>query len=227
MVVRECAMVDPESRTRDREKITADNRAAEPGGLEPDQEKLVAALRAQGIEGRTVLEIGCGDGDLHHQLLDEGAGSVVAVEFSAAHLEEARALARARDHEDRVRYLEGDFMALAGEIEPADVTVLDKVVHCYQEPEELVRESTAHTRHVYALTFPRKIWWLRLFIRLVGPLFRSFIREGWSPRYTDPEVIRGWIGESGFERVSHSETGVMQTETWVRREGAIREGGGG
>ena len=62
-----------------------DQRQEERAGLEPSQEQLLAALRAQGIEGRRVLEIGCGVGHLHHRLLDEGAASVVGVEFSAAH----------------------------------------------------------------------------------------------------------------------------------------------
>jgi SAM-dependent methyltransferase len=202
----------------------SDDRATGSDGLEPDQEELLAALRAAGFAGRTVLEIGCGDGDLHHQLLDEGATAVTAIEFSAERLETAMATAQARGHTERVRYLEGDFVRLAGDIEPADVTVLDKVVHCYQEPEALVRESTARTRHVYGLTFPRKIWWLRLFIKLGGPLVRLFIGEGWSPRYTDPEVIRGWIETAGFERMSHTKTGVMQTEVWVRRAGAADPG---
>jgi cyclopropane fatty-acyl-phospholipid synthase-like methyltransferase len=61
-------------------------------GLEPNQEQLLAALRAQGLEGRRVLDIGCGAGHLHHRLLDEGAASVVGVELSAAYLEQAKSL---------------------------------------------------------------------------------------------------------------------------------------
>ncbi len=191
-------------------------RQEERAGLEPNQEQLLAALRAQGIKGRRVLEIGCGTGRLHHRLLDEGAASVVGVEFSAAYLEQAKALARAQGHEDRVTYLEGDFTELAGQIEPADVTILDKVVHCYQEPERLVRQSTAHTRFLYALTFPRDRWWIRLLIRSVATVMRFFPML-WRIRFSRPEAIRAWVREAGFVRLCHDETKMWHTEVYVRR----------
>lgn len=187
----------------------------ERGGLEPIQERLLAALRAQGLEGRRVLDIGCGTGHLHHRLLDEGAASVVGVEFSADYLEQAKALAQALGHEDRVTYLTGDFTELASQIEPADVTILDKVVHCYQEPERLVRQSTAHTRFLYALTFPRNRWRMRLIIGCLGPVARLFLP--YRPRFSRPEAIRAWVREAGFVRLSHDETEMWHTEVYVRR----------
>lgn len=187
----------------------------EQGGLEPNQEQLLAALRAQGMEGRRVLDIGCGTGHLHHRLLDEGAASVVGIELSTDYLEQAKALARDLDHEDRVTYLRGDFTELASEIEPADVTILDKVVHCYQEPERLVRQSSAHTRLLYALSFPRNRWRMRLMIGCLGPVARLFLP--FRPRFSRPEVIRAWVREAGFARLSHDETQMWHTEVYVRR----------
>lgn len=196
-----------------------DERQEERGELELNQEQLLAALRAQGIAGRRILDIGCGVGHLHHRLLDEGAASVVGVEFSAAYLEQAQALAQALGHEDRVTYLEGDFTELANQIEPADVTILDKVVHCYQEPERLVRQSTAHTRFLYALTFPRDRWWIRWMIRFVTIVMR-FLPMPWRPRFSLPETIRTWVREAGFVRLSHDETRMWHTEVYIRREEA-------
>ena len=186
----------------------------ERGSLEPNQEQLLAVLRAQGLESRRVLDIGCGTGHLHHRLLDEGAASVVGVELSADYLEQAKALARALGHEDRVTYLMGDFIELAGRIEPADVTILDKVVHCYQEPERLIRQSTAHTRLLYALSFPRNRWRMRLMIGCLGPVARLFLP--FRPRFSRPEAIRAWVREAGFARLSHDETKLWHTEVYVR-----------
>lgn len=184
-------------------------------GLEPNQEQLIAALRVQGIDGRRVLDIGCGTGHLHHRLLDEGAASVVGVEFSADDLEQAQELARTLGHQERVTYMAGDFMELAGQIEPADVTILDKVVHCYQEPERLVRQSMALTRLLYALTFPRDRWRMRLFIRCLGPIAGLFLP--YRPTFSRPEAIRAWVREAGFVRLSHDETERWHTEVYVRR----------
>ena len=196
-----------------------DKQQVQQNELEPNQEQLLAALRSQGLGGRRVLEIGCGTGHLHHRLLDEGAASVVGVDLSVAYLEEAKALARARGHEDRATYFEGDFTELAGQIEPADVTILDKVVHCYQEPERLVRQSTAHTRFLYALTFPRDRWRIRWMIRVVGTLTRLFPMP-FRVRFSRPEAIRSWVREAGFERLVHDESGMWHTEVYVRRGGA-------
>jgi magnesium-protoporphyrin O-methyltransferase len=184
-------------------------------GLEPNQEQLLAALRVQGVKGRSVLEVGCGTGYLHQYLLDEGAVSVVGVDFSVDDLEQAKALARTLGYQERVTYLAGDFMELAGKIEPADVTVLDKVVHCYQEPERLVRQSAAHTRLLYALTFPRDCWQMRLFIRCLGPIAGRFLP--YRPTFSPPEAIRTWVREAGFVRLSHDETERWHTEVYVRR----------
>ena len=192
-----------------------DREQADRGGLEPNQQQLLASLRAQGLEGRRILDIGCGKGRLHHRLLEEGAASVVGVEFSKAWLAEAMALARARGHADRVTYLQGDFTDLAEQIEPADVTILDKVVHCYQEPERLVRQSAARTLSLYALSYPKDLWSLRLLFR-VGALVMRFLPFGWWPRFSRPDSIRAWVREAGFDRVAHEETKMWHTELYVR-----------
>jgi 2-polyprenyl-3-methyl-5-hydroxy-6-metoxy-1,4-benzoquinol methylase len=199
----------------ERAKLMDEQPQVEQDRLEPNQEQLLAALRAQGLEGCRVLDIGCGTGHLHHRLLDEGAASVVGVELSSDYLEQAKALARELGHEDRVTYLTGDFMELADQIEPADVTILDKVVHCYQEPESLVRQSTAHTRLLYALSFPRNSWRMRLIIGCLGPLARLFLP--FRPRFSRPEAIRAWVREADFIRLSHDETKMWHTEVYVRR----------
>lgn len=156
--------------------------------LDSTQQVILDALRTQGIGGRSVLEIGCGTGGLHHQLLAEGAASATGVELSADYL--AKAMARSRDlgHEDRATYHKGDFVRLADQIEPADITILDKVVHCYHDPEELIRESTAHTLSLYAVAFPANRPLLRISMWLLRPIFRLFFP--FRVRFTPPDTIR-------------------------------------
>ena len=188
--------------------------------LEPNQRQILTALRAIGIEGRRVLDVGCGRGHLHRGLLEAGAASVVGVELNAAYLERARALADSERLDDRITYLEGDFTALAGRIEPADVTILDKAVHCYQEPERLVRRAAGHTRSLYVLTFPRDLWWFRWLLRTVAAVVRCLpkpLRPSWRVRFSRPEAIRSWVREAGFVRLSHDHTPLFITEVYGRR----------
>jgi magnesium-protoporphyrin O-methyltransferase len=48
---------------------------------------LVAALKAEGVEGKTLLDIGGGIGAIPHELLDAGAASATSVEASRPYSE--------------------------------------------------------------------------------------------------------------------------------------------
>src|SRR6478752_4840168 len=76
-------------------------------------------------------------------------------------------------HAERVRYLDGDFVALADRVEPADLVALDRVICCYPDMTALVGRSAALARRRYGVVYPRDTWlgrvgfvvlnsWLRL-----------------------------------------------------------------
>ncbi|MCJ7754866.1 MAG: hypothetical protein MUP13_09910 [Thermoanaerobaculales bacterium] len=106
-------------------------------------------------------------------------------------------------------------MDLADQIEPADITILDKVVHCYHDPRTLIRRSTAHTRTLYAVSFLRSRWILRVSMRILGPFARLFLP--FRVRFSRPEAIRTWIREEGFDRIFHAEGETFYSEIYRRR----------
>src|SRR3989304_4688720 len=63
-------------------------RAAGPGGT---TRLLIDALKAEGVAGLTLLDIGGGVGAIQHELLRAGARSATAVDASSAYLDAARA----------------------------------------------------------------------------------------------------------------------------------------
>jgi 2-polyprenyl-3-methyl-5-hydroxy-6-metoxy-1,4-benzoquinol methylase len=91
---------------------------------------LLEAIRGEGIERASVLEIGGGIGAIHQELLNAGAGHATSVEASAAYLLVARDEAARPGTTDCVSYHGGDFVALADAIEPADVVTLERVICC-------------------------------------------------------------------------------------------------
>jgi magnesium-protoporphyrin O-methyltransferase len=123
---------------------------------------LIDALRAAGVRGRTLLDIGGGVGAIDHELLAEGAASAVHVDASAASAAAAQEEATRRGTRDRMEFRGGDFVALATSIAPADVVTLDRVICCYPDMEDLVRESAAHARHLYGIVIPRESWITRV-----------------------------------------------------------------
>jgi hypothetical protein len=123
---------------------------------------LIEALRVEGIEGLTLLDIGGGIGEVQHALLHSGAISATEVEASTAYLEACRAEAERQGHAARIRHLQGDFVALADSIPPVDVVTLDRVVCCYHDWTRLVALSADKAGTLYGLVYPRDEWWVKL-----------------------------------------------------------------
>ena len=186
--------------------------------LDSTQQRLFNALRARGIAGLRILEIGCGVGRLHRRLIEEGAASAVGIELQARYIAKAEELARAERLEDQVTYHQDDFMALADRLEPADIVILDKVVHCTHDPEELIRESAAHTRSLLAIAFPARRPLLAASMRLLSPLLRLLLP--FRVRFVPPETIRAWIRSHGFECVYQHGSEMWHTEVYAKQTSA-------
>jgi hypothetical protein len=129
---------------------------------------LLEAIRREGVERASVLDIGGGIGAIQQELLAAGADRATAVEASAAYLRAAREEAERRGTADRVLYETGDFVAIADRIEPADLVTLDRVICCYPDMEGLVGRSAERARRVYGLVYPHDAWWMRLGFRAVN-----------------------------------------------------------
>ena len=183
-------------------------------GLDDMQRLLVEELVSSGIDGKSLLEIGCGVGVLHQTLLERGAHTATGIDLSDAMLDYARQ--RAADHHlsERVSYELGDFVESQARFESADITLLDKVVCCYPAPKELLEAATSKTRVAIALTFPRKhilgllfnaVW--NLGFSLLRSDFRSFVHE--------PRQIREWLAENGMRRRFYRDTFWWHSEVYV------------
>lgn len=184
-------------------------------GFERSQEHLIEGLQRAGIEGATLLEIGSGVGYLHQHLLEHGAARATGIDLAERMITEARALAQRRGLEARTEYRVGDFIELAGSLELADVTILDKVICCYPDAETLVTRSLARTRRVYAFTLPRDRWYTHLgaafigaFMRLIRCRYRSYIH--------DPKRIEDCVTAAGFRKQYDNRTLFWLTQVYVR-----------
>lgn len=184
-------------------------------GFEATQRQLLEGLHQAGYAGASLLEIGCGVGYLHQQLLRDGAMRALGVDISEAMLTQARELARAAGLADRVEYRQGDFVELAGDVGSVDVTVLDKVVCCYPDAEALVTKSLAKTRRVYALTYPRDHGFNRVGVRVLG-FFLWLVRSTFRSYVHDPRRIEGWITATGLKKRYENQTAIWLTQVYVR-----------
>jgi 2-polyprenyl-3-methyl-5-hydroxy-6-metoxy-1,4-benzoquinol methylase len=124
-------------------------------GPRPWTRTLIEALKAEGVEGATLVDIGGGIGAIQHELLDAGAARATSVEASMAYLDAARQESERRGHDGRVVFCHGDFVALAESIPSADVVTLDRVVNVYPRAGQLVALSADHAERLLGVVVPR------------------------------------------------------------------------
>lgn len=113
---------------------------------------LLGGLEEAGIRDRTVLDVGCGIGDLAIEAVRRGAARAFGVELSAKAVDEARRLAAERGVADRTSFEVGDGAEIR--LPSADVVVLNRVFCCYRDADALLENSLSAAGSVYAFTTP-------------------------------------------------------------------------
>jgi len=142
-------------------------------GIDAKARRVRDFVRANGIEGSTVLEVGGGVGAIQLELLRAGAARAENVELSRAYETYAVELVQEAGLEGRVERHLLDFASQGDEIQAADVVVLHKVVCCYPDYEALVGAAAVHAKRQLLLTFPRESWWMKLGITAANLIERA------------------------------------------------------
>ena len=106
---------------------------------------LLDAVLKAGL-GKTVLDVGAGIGALGFELLAAGVEQVTAVEAAPAYVAAAREEAGRRHVSDRLALVPGDFVSVAGDVMPADVVTMDRVVCCYPAYQPLLEAALRRSR---------------------------------------------------------------------------------
>ncbi len=177
---------------------------------------LLDALRQEGINGLSLLDIGGGVGTIQHELLRAGACRATHVDASSAYLRASQTEAERLGHSDRTAYLHGDFVQLAAQVEPADIVTLDRVLCCYHDMPALVRASAARARRWYGLVFPRDTWWVKLGMPLLN--FSLGLRREPFKVFAHPTAaVDALVREQGFTPVLHRRFWLWQVLVYRRQ----------
>lgn len=176
---------------------------------------LLDALKADGVQGATLLDIGGGVGAIPNELLRAGIARATAVDASSAYVEAAQSEARRQGHAGRVEYHFGDFVNLAPRITAADVVTLDRVICCYDDMEALVSVSAERARRLYAVVYPRDTWWNRLGASLVN-LACGVQRNAFRVYIHPPEAVERVIHGKGLARRFYRTTPLWQVAVYGR-----------
>lgn len=185
-------MFDEESVRRE----LADYRQNGPAGA---TRHLIEAIRAEGVGGTELLDIGGGVGVIGHELIGAGAASLTAIDLSSNYLDAAREEATDRGYADRAEFRFGDFVQLAPEINDADIVTLDHVLCCYRDWRSLVSASTAKARRLYGVIYPvDRPWWRAASV--VGNFVLWLTRSDFRFHIHSDRAVDQFIRSAGFER---------------------------
>ena len=176
---------------------------------------LLEAIHEKGVQGLDFLDIGGGIGAIQYDLIKAGASSGTSIEASSAYIDAVNYETLQNDLVERVSFKHGDFTTMASDVDSADIVTLDKVICCYDDMSELVGLSSKLARKIYAVIYPRDVWWTKLgflmvnfYSRIKGSSFRTFIH----PTKKVEEIIFG----NGLRRNYYATTLVWQVAIFTR-----------
>jgi SAM-dependent methyltransferase len=182
---------------------------------------LIDAIVAEGVDGVSLLDIGGGIGAIPLELLAAGAAKALSVDASEAYIEVAQAEAARRGYGDRTEGRVGDFVAIAPEIEPADVVTLDRVVCCYPDLPGLLGAAGSHARRLVGLVYPRDIWWNRVVARGIA-VFGWLTRDPTRWYLHRPGQVDAILAGAGYRRREITRDLVWQVALY-EHTGAVAE----
>ena len=176
---------------------------------------LLDAINKKGVQGLNFLDIGGGIGAIQYDLIKAGASNGTSIEASSAFFDIVKEEALQNGLAERVNFKYGDFTETASDVDSADIVTLDKVICCYDDMSELVGLSSKLARKIYAVIYPRDVWWTKLALlmvnfypRIKGSSFRVFIH----PTKKVEEIIFG----NGLKRNYYATTLFWQVAIFTR-----------
>ena len=146
-------------------------------GLDGTSRRIVDFLKSQGVEGRTLLEVGGGIGAIQIELLKAGATRAVSIELTPTYEEVASGLLSEAGLSDRVERKVMDFAQAASQVEGADVVIMNRVLCCYPDMPRLAGAAADHARQLLVLSYPTGAWWMRVGLGISNFLLWLFRRE--------------------------------------------------
>lgn len=162
-----------------------------------------------------VLEVGGGVGEMQIELLESGASSAVNIELSDSYEPFARDLATERGLVERMSRRTGDFVALADDIEPADIVLLNRVVCCYPFMAKMVNAAADKTNRFLGLVFPKDLAPNRAFVGL-GNKWLALRRCDFRAYVHSVAEIESILTAVGLQPTYRDQTLVWRSAVWER-----------
>lgn len=183
-------------------------RARRRGVGAPITDRFLQALDRHGLQGRTVLDVGCGSGDLALGTLTRGASRATGVDLSPGGIEQARTLAEERGLADRAAFTVGDGAEVP--LPRHDVVTLNRVLCCYPRVDRLLENTLGAAGDLFAYTAPVDRGPVGTFNRISVTISNRWFRlrrrkfRGFQAFVHDLDAVDRAIASAGFRPVHRS-----------------------
>ncbi len=167
--------------------------------------------------GKTVLDVGGGVGALCFELLAMGAERATVVDAAPAYLAAAGEEATRRNLSARLKVVHGDFVAIAGDVVPADVVTMDRVVCCYPAYRPLLEAALERSRRLLAFSYPRDLWYVRAAVAIQN-LWRALFRNSFRGFVHSVRGMEALLEQHGFVRMQRRKTLKWAADLYVRAD---------
>jgi SAM-dependent methyltransferase len=167
-------------------------------GLSRSSRMLLDFIVREGVDGRSVVDLGCGSGGFSIELLKEGAQTTVGYDLSRNMIDSATKLATTNGFADRAKFQVGN--AAASELPTSDIVIMDKVLCCYSNWKPLLTNAIGASRIMVGFVVPRDEGIAKIPFRLGVKVVNYFSRrKGNILLYLHPlALVDRTLRDSGF-----------------------------
>ena len=184
-------------------------------GLDSTSRRIVDFIKRQGVESRTVLEVGGGIGAIQIELLKAGAAHATSIELTPTYEEVAAGLVKEAGFTDRIDRKVMDFVDASTQLEAADVVIMNRVICCYPDMPRLAGAAAERTRELLVMSYPRETWWTKIGLKLGNSALRATRREFQVFLHPPREIIA--VTEGHGLRTVLNQTGAFWTVAALSR----------
>lgn len=176
---------------------------------------LLSALGTHANGDKSLLDVGGGIGAIQMEMLGQNISSVTNVDASSAYHKIARELAEEKGHLENINYVAGDFVDASPSLAQHSIVTMDKVICCYPDASQLLKDSTRLSTHLIGLTYPIDNFISR-FLSKVANFFVKLKVKDYASFVHSNQLVKETLEAGGFRQVFYKTSFVWQVMVWQK-----------
>lgn len=166
--------------------------------MSPSSKLLLTFLVEEGVQGKSVVDLGCGAGGFTIQLVKEGASIAAGFDLSQNMIDTANELAKAEGFETKTKFQIGN--AATAKLPTSDIVIMDKVLCCYSDWRPLLKNAINASQEMIGFIVPRDVGIAKLCFSPGVKIVNYFAkRKGNTLFYLHPlSQVDSTLQDSGF-----------------------------